>query len=144
MPPGGSAFLDVPLLRGAASVVAGFLLLPILMQVALIALSAVSPDVLEPERSSETLTGSFMWVNLGLTGLMAALSAVVTAILAPEPRFLWVLLLGFLVFAGGLVFGIQQSGGIMPTWYLLAMPLMSGLSIAGGGYTYLAWRDRRT
>jgi len=134
----------VPLLRGIASVIAGFLLLPVLMRLALMAVTAVWSDPLEPAGPPEALTEAFMRLNLGLTALMAALSAVVTAILAPEPRFLWVLMLGFLVLVGGLVFGIQQSGGIMPTWYLLAMPLMSGVSIAGGGYAYLAWRDRRS
>ena len=134
----------MPLLRGVASVIAGCLLLPVLMQLALMAVTAMWSDPFQPAGPSEAPTEAFMRLNLGLTALMAALSGVVTAILAPEPRFLWVLLLGFFVLAGGLVFGVQQSGGIIPAWYLIAMPLVSGLSIAGGGYAYLTWRDRRS
>lgn len=137
------------MLRGVASVVAGFLLVPVLMRVALDIVLAVWPDALVGPGAGAT-NGlavapplAFMIVNLGLAVLTAGVGAAVTARLAPEPAFLWVLLLAFLVFAGGVVFGVQQMGGATPTWYLLAMPLASGLAIAAGGYVVLAWRDRR-
>jgi len=139
----------VPVLRGVASLVVGFFLVPVLMWVALSAVLAVWPGLLPPAGAdtAEALGAApplaFMVVNLGLATLTAGLSAAVTARLAPDPAFLWVLLLAFFVFAGGLVFGVQQVGGIMPTWYLLAMPLASGLAIGGGGYVYLLWRDHR-
>ena len=142
----------MPLLRGIVSVGAGFLLLPLLMRLALMAVVVASPDVFGPAdpagtptdgSAAVTPTAAFMALNLGLTALMAAVSAVITARLAPEPRYLWVLVLAFLVFAGGMMVGVQHSGGSVPTWYLLALPLGSGLSIALGGYAYLAWRDHR-
>lgn len=137
------------MLRGIASLVAGFLLLPILMRLALAVVLAAWPDLLGPAEANgaDALAAApptaFMIVNLGLATLTAGFSAAVTAKLAPEPAFLWVLLLAFMVFAGGLVFGVQQTGGVTPTWYLLAMPLTSGLAIAGGGYLYLMWREQR-
>lgn len=135
------------MLRGVASLAAGFVLVPLLMWVALSAVLAVWPGLLassgtgasEPVAAAPTL--AFLVVNLSLAALTAGLSAAVTARLAPEPGFLWVLLLAFFVFAGGLVFGVQQIGGAMPTWYLLAMPLATGFAIAAGGYGYLAWHD---
>ncbi|MFW6085185.1 MAG: hypothetical protein ACODAA_08230 [Gemmatimonadota bacterium] len=144
------------LLRGIGSLLVGFLLLPMLMRIALVAVGAVWPDLVGPAADTAavgaagvdgpavdlpTPSGGFMALNLGLTFVMAAVSATVTAILAPEPPYLWVLLLGFLVFAGGLVFGIQQVGGPAPTWYLLALPLTSGVAIAVGGWAYLRRRD---
>lgn len=132
------------LLRGIGSLLAGFLLLPMLMRVALAVVGALWPGVASPVEAAAAPTAptaAFMGLNLGLTLLMAAASAVVTAMLAPEPPYLWVLLLGFLVFAGGLVFGVQQIGGPAPTWYLLALPLTSGLAIGLGGWAYLRWRD---
>lgn len=136
------------MLRGVASLVAGFVLVPLLMWVALLAVLAVWPGLL-PSAGAGTVDPravapplAFMVVNLGLAALTAGLSAAVTAHLAPDPAFLWVLLLAFFVFAGGLVFGVQQIGGATPSWYLLAMPLASGLAIAAGGYVYLAWHDR--
>ncbi|MFW6088846.1 MAG: hypothetical protein ACODAB_03770 [Gemmatimonadota bacterium] len=136
------------MLRGIVSLVVGFVLVPVLMWMALAAVLAVWPDLLPS--SGAGAAGSlgaapplaFMVVNLGLAALTAGLAAAVTAHLAPDPAFLWVLLLAFLVFAGGLVFGVQQIGGATPTWYLLAMPLASGLAIAAGGYGYLAWQER--
>lgn len=135
------------MLRGVASLAAGFVLVPMLMWVALSAVLAVWPDLL-PSSGASTAHPlgaapplAFMAVNLGLAALTAGLSAAVTAHLAPDPAFLWVLLLAFFVFAGGLVFGVQQIGGATPTWYLLSMPLTSGLAIAAGGYAYLAWHD---
>lgn len=135
------------MLRGVASLAAGFVLVPVLMWIALSAVLAVWPGLLGPPGAGPTgdLAAmpplSFMIVNLCLALLTAGLGAAVTARLAPDPAFLWVLLLAFFVFAGGLVFGVQQIGGAMPTWYLLAMPLASGLAIAAGGYGYLAWQD---
>lgn len=143
------------LLRGIGSLLAGFLLLPMLMRIALFAVGTVWPDLVgaaantavvgsgelaAAEADLPTPSPAFMALNLGLTFVMAAISAVVTAMLAPEPPYLWVLLLGFLVFVGGLVFGVQQIGGPAPTWYLLALPLTSGLAIAVGGWAYLRWR----
>lgn len=135
------------MLRGVASLAAGFVLVPMLMWVATSAVLAVWPGLLPSGTGLADATAAapplaFMVVNLGLAALTAGLSAAVTARLAPDPAFLWVLLLAFFVFAGGLVFGVQQIGGAMPTWYLLAMPLASGLAIAVGGYGYLAWYDR--
>jgi len=135
------------MLRGIVSLTAGFLLVPLLMRVALGAVLAVWPGLLGsgvaiPIDGLPTPPVAFMIVNLGLAVLVAGLAAAVTALLAPEPPFLWVLLLAFLVFAGGLAFGVQQIGGATPTWYLLAMPLVSGLAIVAGGYVYLGWRDR--
>ncbi|HSM08797.1 MAG TPA: hypothetical protein VLA33_07245 [Gemmatimonadota bacterium] len=135
------------MLRGVASLVAGFMLVPVLMWMALSAVLAVWPGLLPSSVAGAADAPvvapplAFMVVNLGLAALTAGVSAAVTARLAPDPAFLWVLLLAFLVFAGGLVFGVQQIGGAMPTWYLLAMPLASGLSIAAGGYGYLTWHD---
>ncbi len=130
------------LLRGTGSLLAGFLLLPMLMRVGLGAVGALWPEVMGPaDAAAATPSPALMAVNLGLTLVMAAISAVVTAMLAPEPPYLWVLLLGFLVFAGGLVFGVQQIGGPAPTWYLLALPLTSGVAIAAGGWAYLSWRE---
>lgn len=135
------------MLRGVASLVTGFVLVPLLMWVAISAVLAVWPGLLPSAgaRAAEPLGATpplaFMVVNLCLAALTAGVSAAVTARLAPEPAFLWVLLLAFFVFAGGLVFGVQQIGGAMPTWYLLAMPLTSGLAIAVGGYGYLTWHD---
>lgn len=135
------------MLRGIASLVAGFLLLPVLMWVAISAVLVVWPGLLPPTGAGEfeTLTAApplaFMAVNIGLTALTAGISAAVTARLAPDPAFFWVLLLAFFVFTGGLVLGVQHIGGATPTWYLLAMPLVSGLAIAGGGYGYQAWYD---
>lgn len=135
------------MLRGVASLVAGFVLIFVLMWMAIPAVLAIWPNLLPPSEAGtvDALAAAppiaFMVVNLGLAALTAGLSATVTARLAPEPAFLWVLLLAFLVFAGGLVFGVQQIGGATPTWYLLAMPLASGLAIASGGYAYLVWHD---
>ena len=116
-----------------------------LMRVALAAVAAVWPDALGPTPEAGSMSASpstvFMGLNLGLTFVMAAVSAAVTAMLAPEPPYLWVLLLAFFVFAGGTVFGVQQIGGPAPTWYLLALPLTSGLAIAAGGWGYLRWRE---
>ena len=137
------------MLRGIASLVAGFLLIPVLMRVALGAVLAARPDLVGPSVAGapgDLAAGpplAFMIVNLGLAVLTAAISAAVTARLAPDPAFLWVLLLAFLVFAGGLVFGVQEIGGTTPTWYLLSLPLASGLAIAAGGYGYLAWHDHQ-
>lgn len=134
------------MLRGIVSLTAGFLLVPLLMRVVLGAVLAAWPGLLGSAVAG-TVDGrpgptiAFMIVNLVLAVLVAGLAAAVTARLAPDPPFLWVLLLGFLVFAGGLVFGVQQIGGATPTWYLLVMPLGSGLAIVAGGYAYLAWRD---
>ena len=127
-------------LRGAASIVAGFLALPVLMRISLGAVLTVRPDLVPP---SGPPPGTYLAVNLGLAAVMGTLSAALTARLAPEPPFLWALLLAFLVFAGGLVFGVQQMGSAAPGWYLLGMPLISGLSIAFGGWAYLEWRQRR-
>lgn len=140
------------LIRGVASLVAGFLVLPLLMRIGLAAVLTMWPGLLH---SAGWLAGSmpgppgppsaeFMVLNLGLTVVMSALAAVLTAIVAPEPPFLWVLLLAFLVFIGGLVFGVRQYGGLTPTWYLLGLPLANGLGIATGGWAFLGWRDRRT
>ena len=135
------------MLRGAASLAAGFVLVPLLMWLARGAVFAAWPGLLPSPGAGAAGASAgapplaFMVVNLGLAALTAGLSAAVTARLAPDPAFLWVLLLAFLVFAGGLVFGVQQIGGVMPTWYLLAMPLATGLAIAAGGYGYLAWHD---
>jgi hypothetical protein len=137
------------MLRGIASLVAGFLMLPLLMRGALETVLAVWPALLGPFGAGPASglptapPTAFMIVNLGLAVLTAGLVAAVAARLAPDPAFMWVLLLAFFVFTGGLVFGVQQTGGVTPTWYLLAMPLTSGLAIAAGGYAYLAWRDRR-
>lgn len=136
------------MLRGVASLAAGFVLVPMLMWMALSAVLAVWPDLLPSSEAGMADAAAaapplaFMVVNLGLAALTAGLSAAVTARLAPDPAFLWVLLLAFFVFVGGLVFGVQQIGGPTPTWYLLAMPLASGLAIAAGGYGYLTWHDR--
>jgi len=135
------------MLRGIVSLTAGFLLVPLLMRVALGAVLAVWPGLLGsgvaiPIDGLPTPPVAFMVVNLGLAVLVAGLAAAITALLAPDPPYLWVLLLAFLVFAGGLAFGVQQIGGATPTWYLLAMPLVSGLAIVAGGYVYLGWRDR--
>jgi len=148
MLPDGWGFPGVPMLRGVVSLVVGFLLLPLLMRMAQAAVLAARPDLLAPLKAGalDGLTSpptAFMIVNLVLAVVAAGLSAAVTARLAPHPSFLWVLLLAFLVFAGGLVFGVQQTGDVTPTWYLLAMPMTSGLAIAAGGFAYLAWRDRR-
>lgn len=137
------------MLRGIASLVAGFLLLPVLMWLATAAMLAAWPELLDSVAAggADALAAApdvFRIVNLGLAGLTAGISGAVTARLAPDPAFLWVLLLAFLVFTGGLVFGVQQTGGVTPTWYLLAMPLTSGLAIAGGGYLYLTWREQRS
>lgn len=137
------------MLRGVVSLVVGFVLVPVLMWVAITAVLAVWPGLLPSGAGGADLPGAtprlaFMVVNLGLAALTAGLSAAVTARLAPDPPFLWVLLLAFFVFSGGLVFGVQQIGGAVPTWYLLAMPLASGLAIAAGGYGYLAWYDHQT
>lgn len=135
------------MLRGVASLAVGFVLVPLLMWVALSAVLAAWPDLLPSSGAGATDAPggapplAFMVVNLGLAALTAGLSAAVTARLAPDPSFLWVLILAFFVFAGGLVFGVQQIGGATPAWYLLAMPLASGLAIAAGGYGYLAWQD---
>lgn len=134
------------MLRGVASLAAGFVLVPLLMWMALSTVLAIWPGLLPSETGAAGPPGTapplaFLVVNLGLAALTAGISAAVTARLAPEPAFLWVLLLAFFVFAGGLVFGVQQIGGAMPTWYLLAMPLTTGLAITTGGYAYLAWHD---
>lgn len=136
--------------RGVASLVVGFVLVPALMWVAISAVRLVWPGLLPSSGAGTTVPLgtapplAFMVVNLGLAALTAGVSAAVTARIAPDPAFLWVLLLAFLVFAGGLVFGVQQIGGALPTWYLLAMPLASGMAIAAGGYGYLAWYDHHT
>ena len=138
--------------RGIASLVAGFLVLPFLMQMGLTIVPTIWPGLWQsPGWPGAAMPGppgppgeNFLVLNLGLTLLMSALAAVVTAVIAPEPAFLWVLLLAFLVFVGGLVFGLQQYGGATPTWYLLSLPLANGLGIATGGWAFLAWRDRRT
>lgn len=138
--------------RGVASLVAGFLVLPLLMRIGLSLVLTVWPELLH---SAGWLAGSmpgppgppssdFMILNLGLTVVMSAVAAVLTAIIAPEPPFLWVLLLAFLVFTGGMVFGVRQYGGPTPTWYLLGLPLANGLGIAAGGWAFLGWRDART
>lgn len=133
------------LLRGIGSLLAGFLLLPMLMRVALAAVGTLWPDVLGsgPGAGSAPVgpPQAFMALNLGLTLVMASISGAVTAMLAPDPPYSWVLLLGFLVFAGGLVFGVQQMGGSAPTWYLLALPLTSGVAIVTGGWAYLRWGE---
>lgn len=130
------------LLRGLVSVLAGFILLPMLMWVGLTLVGAVLPDLLGPvSNAAAAPSPGFMGLNLGLTFLTASVSAAVTARLAPTPAYLWVLLLAFLVFAGGLIFGVQQLGGPAPSWYLLGLPLTSGLSIALGGWAYLWWRQ---
>jgi len=139
----------VRLLRGVVSLVAGFLVLPLLMRIGLAAVLTIWPGLLH---AAGWLAGSmpgppgppsseFMILNLGLTVVMSALAAVFTAIVAPEPPFLWVLLLAFLVFIGGLVFGVRHYGGLTPTWYLLGLPLANGLGIATGGWAFLGWRD---
>ena len=131
------------LFRGIASLLAGFILLPVLMWAGLFVVGAVWPGLIGPMPAPDTPQAApspgFMGVNLGLTVVMASISAAVAARLAPAPPYLWVLLLAFLVFAGGLVFGIQQVGGPTPTWYLLALPMTSGLAIAAGGWAYLRW-----
>lgn len=135
------------MLRGLASLAAGFVLVRVLMWMALSVVLATWPGLLPTSGAprADALAAApplaFMVVNLGLVAFTAGLSAAVTARLAPDPAFLWVLLLAFFEFAGGLVFGVQQIGGTTPTWYLLAMPLASGLAIAAGGYGYLAWQD---
>ena len=134
------------MLRGIVSLTAGFLLVPLLMRVALGAVLAVWPGLLGsgvavPIDGLPTPPMAFMIVNLGLVVPVAGLAATVTARLAPDPPYLWVLLLAFFVFAGGLVLSVQHIGGATPTWYLLAMPLASGLAIVAGGYVYLGWRD---
>ncbi len=136
------------LLRGVASLAAGFVLMPVLMWMALSGVLAAWPGLLPASGAGAADVPAaapplaFMVVNLGLAAVAAGLSAAVAARLAPDPAFLWVLLLAFLVFAGGLVFAVQQIGGATPTWYLLAMPLASGLAIAAGGFGYLTWHDR--
>ncbi|MGD8494918.1 MAG: hypothetical protein PVF05_01920 [Gemmatimonadales bacterium] len=140
------------IVRGVASLVAGFLVLPLLMRIGLTAVLTIWPGLLQ---SAGWLAPSvpgppglpstdFMVLNLGLTLVMSGIAAVLTALIAPEPPFLWVLLLAFLVFTGGLVFGVRQYGGPTPTWYLLGLPLANGLGIATGGWLFLAWRDRRS
>lgn len=139
------------LLRGVISLVAGFLVLPLLMRIGLAAVLTIWPGFLH---SAGWLAASmpgppgppseeFMMLNLGLTVVMSGFAAVLTAIVAPEPPYLWVLLLAFLVFAGGLVFGVRQYGGPTPTWYLLTLPLANGVGISAGGWAFLGWRDRR-
>lgn len=126
--------------RGIAAILAGFAALPLLMRLGLTAVAAIWPD------AAASATGapepSFMWVNLGLTGVMSAIAGAITAAIAPPPPYLWALVLAFLVFGGGLVFGISQSGGPTPTWYLLALPLVNGAFIAVGGWAWLARRGR--
>lgn len=129
--------------RGLVSLLAGFLVLPLLMLVALEVVQATWPGVGAPGGDLAGPRESFLTLNLGLAAAMAGVSAAITARLAPEPRYLWVLLLAFVVFAGGLVFGIQLTGGVTPTWYLLGLPLVSGLAIAAGGWAYLMWDERR-
>lgn len=131
----------MPALRGFASLVAGFLLLPLVMRGGLLVVLAVAPDLVGSPGAGPT--ESFMALNLALAFLAAALSGALTARLAPEPAFLWVLLLAFLVFVGGLVFGIQQTGAGMPTWYLLSLPLTTGLAIMLGGWGLLRVRIGR-
>ena len=135
---GGLARAAVSFFRGILAILAGFLSLPFFMWVALAVVAPLWPEA----TGSPAPSVAFMRLNLGLTGLMAALSAVVTATIAPPPRYLWVLVLSFLVFLGGLVVGVTQSGAALPTWYLLGLPLVSGLSIALGGWAWLAWRAR--
>ena len=138
------------LLRGIGSLLAGFFLLPMLMWAGLLVVGAVWPELIGPapvpgaDAAEVAPSSGFMAVNLGLTLVMASVSAAVAARLAPAPAFLWVLLLAFLVLAGGLVFGIQQVGGPAPTWYLLALPMTSGLAIAVGGWAYLRWSEAGT
>jgi len=127
------------MLRGFASLVAGFFLLPLLMRIGLSAVLAIAPNLAGAPGPGPTET--FLALNLGLAVLAAGLSGALTARLAPDPAFLWALLLAFFVFVGGLVFGLQQGGGMTPTWYLLAMPLATGLGIAGGGWLLLRRRE---
>lgn len=139
------------ILRGIASLVVGFLVLPLLMRIGLTAVLTIWPGLLQSAGwLAPALPGppglpstDFMILNLGLTLVMSGVAAVLTALIAPEPPFLWVLLLAFLVFTGGLVFGVRQYGGPTPTWYLLGLPLANGLGIAAGGWAFLGWRDRR-
>lgn len=145
LPPEGQR---LRMFRGLASLLAGFLVLPLLMLVALEVVRATWPGIARPAalpgESPAGPAGSFLTLNLCLAAAMAGVSAAITARLAPEPRYLWVLLLAFVVFAGGLVFGIQLTGGMTPTWYLLGLPLVSGLAIAVGGWAYLMWDERRS
>lgn len=129
------------MLRGFASLVAGFFLLPLLMRAGLLVVHAVAPELLGSPGAGPTQ--AFMTLNLALSFLAAGLSGALTARIAPEPAFLWVLLLGFLVFVGGLVFGIQQTGAVVPTWYLLSLPLVTGLAIMVGGWALLRVRGER-
>jgi hypothetical protein len=140
----------VRIVRGVASLVAGFLAIPLLMRILQTVVLTLWPALLQSAGWPEVTipgppgppTAAFMSLNLGLTFLASSIGAVLTAIVAPEPPFLWVLLLAFLVFTGGLVIAVQQYGGVTPTWYLLGLPLSNGLGIATGGWAFLAWRDR--
>lgn len=139
----------MPVLRGVAGVLAGFLLLPLLMRLGLAVCAALWPGLVptgpapaEPTPSVAGPSLAFLLTTLALNLVMSAASGAVTSRLAPEPPYLWVLLLAFLVFAGGVVFAVQQIGGASPAWYLLTQPLVSGIAIATGGWAALAFRHR--
>lgn len=120
------------MIRGVASVLAGFLAMPAMMFFARSVIGALWPDL------SDT---SYLILNLTLAAMTGMCAAALTARLAPEPPYMWVLVLAFFVFTGGVVMGIQQLGGPVPDWYLLALPPTTGVAMAVGGWAYLLRRE---
>jgi len=92
------------MLRGFASLVAGFFLLPLLMRIGLSAVLAIAPNLAGAPGPGPTET--FLALNLGLAVLAAGLSGALTARLAPDPAFLWALLGGRPAWISGLLLGL--------------------------------------
>lgn len=123
---------------GIASVLAGYVAMAIAVGIMNIFLGRAWPGAMEATKGGRTPPTGYIAVNLVLGTLLAGASAIITAMIAPEPEMTWVYAYAALVFVLGVGYAARQRGGPQPDWYLFALPIVSAVAIwyVGGWYLW--------
>ena len=122
---------------GIASILAGYVAMAITVGIMNIFLGRAWPGAMEATKDGKTPPTGYIAVNLVLGAALAGASAIITAIIAPDPQMTWVYAYAVMVFVLGVGYASKQRGGPQPDWYLFALPVVSAAAIWYVGRWYL-------
>ena len=126
------------LVLGVAGILAAYVAMAIAVAIMNILLARAWPGAMQATKDGQTPPTGYIALNLVLGAGIAGASAIITAIIAPDPQMTWVQAYAALVFVLGIGYATKQRGGPQPNWYLYALPIVSAFAIWHGGRRFLS------